>query len=149
MQTGVADPNPYDGVEAGKLDLWTYDHYHGSTYGYYLEALVIFGSADGPRPALARRHRVLRVRARALARAGGRAAAGGVRRASESGLRETGSARDRESRRFGALRGPALMVSVHAAISSGLACATSNVCKVSSGEDPDTCDRRGVPCNVI
>ena len=37
MQTGVADPNPYDGIEAGKLDLWTYDHYHASTAGYYLE----------------------------------------------------------------------------------------------------------------
>ncbi len=44
MQTGVADPNPYDGIEPGKVDLWTYDHYHGSAYGYYLEALVIFGS---------------------------------------------------------------------------------------------------------
>ena len=31
MQTGIADPNPYDGVDAGKLDLWTYDHYHAST----------------------------------------------------------------------------------------------------------------------
>jgi hypothetical protein len=43
MQTGVADPNPYDGIDAGKLDLWTYDNYHASTYGYYLEALVVFG----------------------------------------------------------------------------------------------------------
>jgi hypothetical protein len=44
MQTGVADPNPYDGIEPGKLNLWTHDRYHGSAYGYYLEALVIFGS---------------------------------------------------------------------------------------------------------
>jgi len=43
IQTGVADPNPYDGIEPGKLDLWTSDHYHASTYGYYLEALVVFG----------------------------------------------------------------------------------------------------------
>jgi hypothetical protein len=50
MQSGVADGNPYDGVEAGKLDLWTYDHYHASTYGYYLEALVIFGSVTGRDP---------------------------------------------------------------------------------------------------
>jgi len=50
VQTGVADPNPYDGVEANKLDLWTYDHYHGSTYGYYLEALVIFGALTGRDP---------------------------------------------------------------------------------------------------
>jgi hypothetical protein len=50
MQSGVADPNPYDGIDAGKLDLWTYDHYHGSTYGYYLEALVIFGALTGRDP---------------------------------------------------------------------------------------------------
>ena len=50
MQTGLADPNPYDGIEPGKLDLWTYDHYHGSAYGYYLEALVIFGSLTGRDP---------------------------------------------------------------------------------------------------
>jgi hypothetical protein len=50
MQAGVADGNPYDGIDAGKLDLWTYDHYHGSTYGYYLEALVIFGALTGRDP---------------------------------------------------------------------------------------------------
>jgi hypothetical protein len=50
IRTGVADPNPYDGVDAGKLDLWTYDHYHASTYGYYLEALVIFGRLTGRDP---------------------------------------------------------------------------------------------------
>jgi len=50
MQTGVADPNPYDGVEAGKIDLWTWDHYHASTAGYYLEALVAFGALTGRDP---------------------------------------------------------------------------------------------------
>ena len=50
MQTGVADPNPYDGVEAGKLNLWTYDGYHASVYGYYLEALVVFGAVTGRDP---------------------------------------------------------------------------------------------------
>ena len=50
MQTGVADPNPYDGIEAGKLDLWTHDHYHASTAGYYLEALVVFGTITGRDP---------------------------------------------------------------------------------------------------
>ena len=50
MQTGVADPNPYDGIDAGKLDLWTYDHYHASTAGYYLEALVAFGALTGRDP---------------------------------------------------------------------------------------------------
>lgn len=50
MQSGVADPNPYDGIEAGKLNLWTYDAYHASTHGYYLQALVIFGTLTGLDP---------------------------------------------------------------------------------------------------
>ena len=50
MQTGVADPNPYDGIEAGKLNLWTYDSYHASTHGYYLQALMIFGTLTGKDP---------------------------------------------------------------------------------------------------
>jgi hypothetical protein len=48
--TGFADPNPYDGVAAGKVDLWTFDHYHASTYGYYLEALMVFGAVTGRDP---------------------------------------------------------------------------------------------------
>jgi hypothetical protein len=48
--TGVADANPYDGVDANKLDLWTFDGYHASTYGYYLEALVVFGTVTGLDP---------------------------------------------------------------------------------------------------
>jgi hypothetical protein len=50
MQTGVADPNPYDGIEAGKLNLWTWDHYHASIAGSYLEALVVFGGVTGRDP---------------------------------------------------------------------------------------------------
>ena len=50
MHDGVADLNPYDGIETGKLDLWTYDGYHASTYGYYLEALVVFGVIAGRDP---------------------------------------------------------------------------------------------------
>ena len=50
MHSGVADSNPYDGIDAGKLDLWTYDAYHASTYGYYLEALVLFGNMTGRDP---------------------------------------------------------------------------------------------------
>jgi hypothetical protein len=50
MQAGVADRNPYDGIEPGKIDLWSYDHYHASAYGSYLEALVIFGSVTGRDP---------------------------------------------------------------------------------------------------
>lgn len=50
FETGVADPNPYDGVAFGQLNLWTYDHYHGSTAGYYLEALMVFGCITGRDP---------------------------------------------------------------------------------------------------
>ena len=48
--TGLADPNPYDGVAFGQVDLWTYDHYHASPYGYYLEALIVFGRVTGIDP---------------------------------------------------------------------------------------------------
>lgn len=44
IKTGVADPNPYDGITPGQLDLWGKDHYHASVAGYYLEALMIFGA---------------------------------------------------------------------------------------------------------
>jgi hypothetical protein len=50
IAAGVADANPYDGIDAGKLDLWTHDHYHASAHGYYLEALVIFGAVTGRDP---------------------------------------------------------------------------------------------------
>lgn len=46
----IADPNPYDGITFDQVDLWTYDHYHGSAYGYYLEALLIFGRVTGIDP---------------------------------------------------------------------------------------------------
>jgi hypothetical protein len=52
MHTGIADANPYDGIDAGKVNLWTYDSYHASTYGYYLEALVLFGAITGTDPRL-------------------------------------------------------------------------------------------------
>lgn len=50
MHAGLADPNPYDGIEAGKVDLWASDHYHASVYGIYLEALVVFGAVTGRDP---------------------------------------------------------------------------------------------------
>jgi hypothetical protein len=50
MHSGVADANPYDGIDAGKINLWTYDSYHASTYGYYLEALMLFGNITGRDP---------------------------------------------------------------------------------------------------
>lgn len=50
MRAGVADPNPYDGIAFGQVSLWTWDQYHASTEGYYLEALVIFGQDTGVDP---------------------------------------------------------------------------------------------------
>ena len=50
MVLGIADTNPYDGIEFGKINLWAKDHYHASTYGYYLHALVVFGNLTGADP---------------------------------------------------------------------------------------------------
>jgi uncharacterized repeat protein (TIGR03806 family) len=50
IRAGVADANPYDGIEAGKVDLWASDKMHASAYGSYLEALVLFGSVTGRDP---------------------------------------------------------------------------------------------------
>jgi hypothetical protein len=47
---GLADPNPYDGIEPGKINLWAPDNYHASAYGYYLEALTLFGQITGRDP---------------------------------------------------------------------------------------------------
>ena len=48
--TGVADSTPADGIEAGKVDLWTWDSQHGSNPGYILASLVIFGQITGRDP---------------------------------------------------------------------------------------------------
>jgi hypothetical protein len=48
--TGFADTNPYDGIEANKVNLWSFDNYHASSYGYYLHALMIFGKVTGKDP---------------------------------------------------------------------------------------------------
>ena len=50
IETGVADSNPYDGITPGQIDLWAKDHYHASTAGYYLEALMVFGNLTGRDP---------------------------------------------------------------------------------------------------
>lgn len=44
---GIADTNPYDGIDAGKINLWAADEYHASNYGYYLHALTIFAMETG------------------------------------------------------------------------------------------------------
>lgn len=50
IRAGFADSNPYDGVSFGQVSLWTYDHHHASTFGYYLEALMVFGHVTGRDP---------------------------------------------------------------------------------------------------
>jgi hypothetical protein len=47
---GIADPNPYDGVTPGEIDLWASDHYHASNAGYYLEALTVFAAVTNADP---------------------------------------------------------------------------------------------------
>jgi hypothetical protein len=47
---GLADANPYDGIGAGQINLWAPENYHASAYGYYLEALTMFGSITGLDP---------------------------------------------------------------------------------------------------
>jgi hypothetical protein len=47
--SGLADDNPYDGKVTG-INLWAPDAYHGSVYGYYLEALTLFGNITGRDP---------------------------------------------------------------------------------------------------
>lgn len=49
IASGLADPNPFDGKDTG-INLWAPDAYHASVYGYYLEALTIFGSVTGRDP---------------------------------------------------------------------------------------------------
>ena len=50
IETGFATPNPYKGEGPGQVDLWAYDNYHASAFGYYLEALVEFGAITGKDP---------------------------------------------------------------------------------------------------
>ena len=50
MSTGYADTNPYNGIDAGKRNLWATDSYHASLYGSYLEGLTVFGNITGLDP---------------------------------------------------------------------------------------------------
>ena len=50
FEAGVADPNPYDGIGAGQMNLWADDEYHASNHGYYLHALTVFGMVTGVDP---------------------------------------------------------------------------------------------------
>lgn len=58
FDAGFADPDPYDGVAFDRVSLWTFDHYHGSSFAYYLEALIVFGRITGQDPRLLGREEV-------------------------------------------------------------------------------------------
>jgi hypothetical protein len=50
IDAGLADPDPFDGIGAGQIDIWAFDGYHASAFGYYLEALMVFGKVTGRDP---------------------------------------------------------------------------------------------------
>jgi hypothetical protein len=50
IRTGFATANPYAATPAGQVDLWAWDNYHASAYGYYIEALMGFGAVTGKDP---------------------------------------------------------------------------------------------------
>ncbi len=50
IRAGAADANPFDGIDYTRVPLWSHDHYHASSYGYYLEALVVFARVTGVDP---------------------------------------------------------------------------------------------------
>jgi hypothetical protein len=50
IRIGFATANPYTATPAGQVDLWAWDNYHASAYGYYIEALMVFGAVTGKDP---------------------------------------------------------------------------------------------------
>jgi hypothetical protein len=50
IDSGIAGGDPYTGVPTGKINLWSWDNYHASAYGYYLEALMVFAKVTGRDP---------------------------------------------------------------------------------------------------
>ena len=50
IHSGVAEQNPFQKAEDGKIDLWGADNYHPSVQGAYLAALVVFEQITGKDP---------------------------------------------------------------------------------------------------
>lgn len=48
--TRIAGSNPYAGMPSSQINLWSWDNFHPSDYGYYLEALMLFGKITGEDP---------------------------------------------------------------------------------------------------
>lgn len=47
---GIADRNPTDGIDAGKVDPWNVDGYHASAFSSTMEAFIAFGRITGIDP---------------------------------------------------------------------------------------------------
>lgn len=50
IDTGFGDGNNYDGVDAGKVNMFAFDGHHGTDFNYYLSALMYFGKVTGKDP---------------------------------------------------------------------------------------------------
>ncbi|WP_051943283.1 MULTISPECIES: beta/gamma crystallin-related protein [Luteibacter] len=50
VSQGVADRNPYDGIDEGKVDPWNVDGYHASAFSSTMEAFIAFGRITGRDP---------------------------------------------------------------------------------------------------
>ncbi|KAF1041343.1 MAG: hypothetical protein GAK35_03363 [Herbaspirillum frisingense] len=50
IATKIAGGNPYLGMPSSQINLWSWDNFHPSDYGYYLEALMLFGKITGKDP---------------------------------------------------------------------------------------------------
>jgi hypothetical protein len=50
VDQGLADPDPSNGVEPGKINFWGEDARHAGAYGSYLSAVVIFAKITGVDP---------------------------------------------------------------------------------------------------
>jgi hypothetical protein len=50
IDQGLASANPYQDTGALKMNLWAYDSYHASSFGYYLEAAMDFGKVTAKDP---------------------------------------------------------------------------------------------------
>jgi hypothetical protein len=50
VDEAIADPYPYDGISAGKVNPWYTDNKHFSSWGSYLEALIELGRIAGVDP---------------------------------------------------------------------------------------------------
>jgi len=50
VDQGLADPDPSNGVDSGKVNLWGQDARHAGAYGSYLSAAVIYAKITGADP---------------------------------------------------------------------------------------------------